>query len=73
MQIFFKTKNFENDREEVYSACSLTLQQFVNGLQELCNQGYGDRKVSCCGVTDFYIHTFDKNSQHVVIDTDREI
>jgi len=73
MQIFNKTINPCDETDEVYFASSLTLEQFVKGLQELCNKGHSNKRVSITGCIDFYVHLFDSESNTIVIDTDASI
>jgi len=65
--------NEDNPDDEVILTGNITLQDLVTELQQLCEQGHKDKKVSICGCTEFYIHLFDKDSRYVTFDTDSDI
>jgi len=66
-------KYVKENNEEIIGISDLTVNEFKKLLDDLSKEGYGNRIVSCCGCTDFYIHLFNKESKYITFDTEEEI
>jgi len=59
---------------KMISADDIKLNDLIEILKEISKENGNENKIiSCCGITHFFIHTFDKNGKYIVIDTEEHI